>query len=185
MPRRLGDDPLARAKNERARSAEGPAPVALGSGGQQGTAQVRIQSSSRASYNDVFFQRRGEALTHEQVSAEVRDAPEISEISEIPEIRDAAASSGSEPAMEVVAEAEPAFAAVQGAEVAQAPPVSIIEEVVAKLNALPTAPSAGEVAHVKAEPASPTSPQAPSNGGEAPPEPQRGGFFKRLFGKFK
>ncbi len=190
MPRRLGDDPLARARSEKAKAAENQGPVALDSGAQQQTSQLGIQSSSRASYNDVFFQRRGGAFAPERAPADVREAPEISEISEIPEIREAAAVSGSESAFEVAADAKPAPAAIQGTEAVQSPPVSIIEEVVAKLNALPSggATPATEVAQAKEGRAGPPSQsQGPSNGGEgAAPEPQKsGGFFKRLFGKFK
>ncbi|MDG6966862.1 MAG: hypothetical protein JRN58_02975 [Nitrososphaerota archaeon] len=72
MPRRLGDDPLARAR---------PGPPA-------GAAE--LEASDR-SYNDVFFQRRvpDEAPSPSPARPE---APEISEISELPEIREAASS---------------------------------------------------------------------------------------------
>jgi len=179
LSRRLGDDPLTRARSERAKAAEGSATVAVGSGGQEGTAQVGIQASSRASYNDVFFQRRGDAIAPPQATADVGgapEAPEISEISEIPEIREAAATSGSLATFDATPAAEATSSAPQ---VAQAPSVSIIEEVVARLNA--AAPS-----QAKEEPSPPTASQAPANGSDEPiPEPQKGGFFKRLFGKFK
>jgi hypothetical protein len=178
LSRRLGDDPLTRARAGRAKAAEGSATVA-GSGGQEGTAQVGIQTSSRASFNDVFFQRRGDAVAPPQATAETGGAPEvpeISEISELPEIRDAAATSGSLAPFDVTAAAEAASSAPQ---VAQAQPASITEEVVARLNA--AAPS-----QAKEEPSPATASQLPANGSDEPiPEPQKGGFFKRLFGKFK
>lgn len=183
MPRRLGDDPLTRARSQRAKAAEGSAPVALGSGGQEGTAQLGIQPSLTS--NDVFFQRRGENFASQQVATvapRAPEAPEISEISEIPEIRDAAATSQGGPAFEVTSDAMPESVAVQDAPVVQTPPVSIIGEVVARLNASAAA------AHVDERPASPLpESQVPADGGdEAKPEPQKsGGFFKRLFGKFK
>jgi len=153
--------------------------VALGPEVVEGTAQVGIQTSSRASYNDVFFQRRGDGDAPQQVTVDVggaAEAPEISEISEIPEIRDAAATSGSLATFDVTAGAEVTSSAPQ---VAQAPSISIIEEVVAKLNA--AAPS-----QAKEEPSPATASEAPANGsGEPISEPQKGGFFKRLFGKFK
>jgi hypothetical protein len=67
LPRRLGDDPLSRAKAFKA-------------------SLVAVQDS-HASDNDAFFQR-----TAESEPAPVQaEAPEISEISQIPEIRDAVA----------------------------------------------------------------------------------------------
>ena len=179
MSRRLGDDPLTRARSERAKAAEGSATVAVGSGGKEGTAQIGTQTSSHVSYNDVFFQRRGDAVEPPQATADVGgapEAPEISEISEIPEIREAAATSGSLETFDLTAAAEAAWSAPQ---VAQTPSVSIIEEAVARLNA--AAPS-----QAKEEPSPPTASQAPANGSDEPiPEPQKAGFFKRLFGKFK
>ncbi len=56
LPRRLGDDPLARARDERAKAAQASALVAPDSGGSGGVAQP----SSRTSYNDVFYQRRAD-----------------------------------------------------------------------------------------------------------------------------
>ncbi|HVB95158.1 MAG TPA: hypothetical protein VND41_00970 [Nitrososphaerales archaeon] len=180
MPRRLGDDPLTRARSQRAKAAEGSAPVALESGGEQGTAQLGIQASSHESYNDVFFHRRGDDFAPPKAAVVVQgapEAPEISEISEIPEIRDAAATSRSEAALEFAADARPASMVALDTQTTQAPPVSIIEEVVAKLNAQ------AAVAHVKDEPASPP---LENGGDEANPEPQKsGGFLKRLFGKLK
>ena len=80
MPRRLGDDPLARAKAP----AEG-APVQA------------VQAPSRSSYNDVFFERRSPD-DEPQAPAPTPDAPEISEISEIPHLKDAAAAAVEAPA---------------------------------------------------------------------------------------
>jgi len=80
LPRRLGDDPLARAKAALAADSAGGAP------------QVAVQSS-RSSYNDVFFQRRSEGASPALAGRvePTRESPEISEISEIPEIREVAA----------------------------------------------------------------------------------------------
>jgi hypothetical protein len=188
LPRRLGDDPLTRARAERAKAAEASASVAVESGVQQQAAQVGVQASSRASYNDVFFQRRGEGGPSQQTAQpRAPEAPEITEISEIPEIREAAAASVSRSPIEVPPGARTEAVVPPAAEVAQAAPVSIIEEVVARLdaNAAIAAPAAATSLQVKEEPASPsTASQAPSSAAEQP-EPQKGGgFFKRLFGKF-
>jgi hypothetical protein len=193
LSRRLGDDPLTRAKGRRAKAVEGQAPVAPDSEGQQGAAQVGIQTASRASYNDVFFQRRGEGIAAPQMSADARaavEAPEISEISQIPEIREAAVASGSQASFGVTADVKTASEVAQDTQVVPAPPVSIIEDVTAKSNArvASTASTVGPAAEAKGEAASvQTSSQAPApDGDELKPEPPKsGGFFKRLFGKFK
>jgi hypothetical protein len=158
LPRRLGDDPLARAK--------GKAPVATDAASQS---QVTVQSS-RSSYNDVFFQRRGGY--DEAISAPRPESPEISEISELPEIRDAAAAQAveavPEPAIEFHTEA--------------AAPVTFNEEIVAKLNASAPPPAVTGASDQQAD--APTVSQAPE--AKDDPAPQKnGGFFKRLFGKFK
>gem|GEM_PF-6887930 len=191
MSRRLGDDPLTRARSERAKATAGSAPVVVGSAGQDGTAQVGIQPASRASYNDVFFQRRGEDTAPQQAAANApgaSEAPEISEISQIPEIREAAAASGSLATFDGTAQAKPTSFASQDAQVVRAPTVSIIEEAVARLNGADTGTASTEVTtpQENEEPSVPTTPQSStSGGGESNPEPQKGGFFKRLFGKFK
>ena len=79
MPRRLGDDPLARAK---AAAAEAQVAIVTASGSS-------ARTSTRGAYNDVFFRRRGEAAATSAPA--VVERPEISEISEIPEMREAAA----------------------------------------------------------------------------------------------
>ena len=187
MSRRLGDDPLTRARAERAKAADASASIAVESGGEQQAAQVGVQASSRASYNDVFFQRRELGPSQETAGARAPEAPEITEISEIPEIREAAAAPVSQSALDVAAGAKADAAVPSAAEVTQAPPVSIIEEVVARLNAQAAiaAPAAATSLQAKEEPASPsTASQAASNVTQQP-EPQKGGgFFKRLFGKF-
>ncbi len=190
MSRRLGDDPLTRARSERAKAAGGSTTEAVGSGGQEATAQVGIQTSSRASYNDVFFQRRGEDIAPQQAAADAPgapEAPEISEISEIPEIREAAAVSGSQEAFDATAGAKAASLVAQDTQVMPAPPVSIIEEVVAKLNGAGAGTAAEVVAtpQAKEEPSAPTGSQATNGTDGSTSEPQKGGFFKRLFGKFK
>jgi hypothetical protein len=189
LPRRLGDDPLTKARSKRAKAVEGSTSVALDSGGEQSTAQVGIQTASRASYNDVFFQRRGEGISPPPVAGDVLvapEAPEISEISEIPEIREVVAASGNQSAFDVTADINTVSEVAQHTHIAPAPSVSITEEVVAKLNSQVSA--TGPAPEVKTEPASPpASSHAPANGGdESKPEPQKSsGFFKRLFGKFK
>lgn len=152
MSRRLGDDPLSRAKAARAVAEEG------------GAADQAAVVSSRSSYNDVFFQRRAEQALAPAPAA-TPEAPEISEISEIPEIREVSS-------------------APQPETTAQAAPVSVIEEAVAKLNAAPVAPAPQEpVAPAPlGEPTlPPASSSAPSSDEQA--GPQRGGLLKRLFGK--
>ena len=189
MSRRLGDDPLTRARSKR-KAVEGSTPVALDSGGEQSTAQT-VQTASRASYNDVFFQRRGEGIAPPRAVADVpvsREAPEISEISEIPEIREAAAGSGDQSAFDVTADIKTAPEAAQDAQIGPAPAVPIVDAA-ANLNAeiSGTAPTAGPVTEVKGEPARLlASSPAPASGDASKPEAQKsGGFFKRLFGKFK
>jgi hypothetical protein len=179
LPRRLGDDPLKRAR------AAGAASVALEPGSSQGSAQVGVQAS-HASYNDVFFQRRGDGSEVQETEArapEAPEAPEISEISEIPEIREVPTVVSSPAPEEATPEAGTEAAVVQDAEVAQAPGVSIIEEVVARLNA--SSPAA--VTAATEQPASPqVAAQAPPESADASKaEPQKGGFFKRLFGKLR
>jgi hypothetical protein len=190
LSRRLGDDPLTRARSKR-KAVEGSKPVVLDSGEEQSTAQT-VQTASRASYNDVFFQRRGEGIAPPRAVADVhasREAPEISEISEIPEIREAAAASGDQSALDVTADIRTAPEVAQDTQIAPAPAVPIIDTA-ANLDAeiSGTASTAGPATEVKGEPASLlASSPAPANGGDAPkPEAQKsGGFFKRLFGKFK
>ncbi|MDA4116117.1 MAG: hypothetical protein OK442_06140 [Thaumarchaeota archaeon] len=182
MPRRLGDDPLNRARAEKAKAAGAPASVALEPGAPQGPAQVGVQTI--ASYNDVFFQRRGGGSDLQHVAeARSAEAPEISEISEIPQIREVATMSGGQTAVEVVAEAKTEAMTTQAAEVTHVPQVSTIEEEVSRLNVAFPAP----VAEAKEEPVPPAvAAQAPANGVDGSKvEPQKGGFFKRLFGKFK
>jgi hypothetical protein len=192
LSRRLGDDPLTRARSERAKATAGSAPIVIGSGEQDGTAQVGIQSASRASYNDVFFQRRGEDIAPLQAAANAPgapEAPEISEISQIPEIREAAAASGSLATFDATPDSKATSFSPQDAQVVRAPTVSIVEEVVAKLNGADTGTASTAVTppQGKEEPSPPTAPQGPANGSDqSNPEPQKsGGFFKRLFGKFK
>lgn len=79
MSRRLGDDPLARARVSRAAQASGGIPLDAFTG-------------ARTSYNDILFLRRGEAQAEAVGAVEPAvETLEISEISEIPEIREAAA----------------------------------------------------------------------------------------------
>jgi hypothetical protein len=187
LPRRLGEDPLARARDERAKAAQVSALVAPDSEGQAAVSSPGIRSSSRTSYNDVFFQRRAEGV--QQQAAEVRatpETPEISEISEIPEIREVAAAPVAQATPDVaLAQVNAVSESAQAAEVKWVAPVSIIEEVVAKLNATAPVPAArvAAVTEARSEPASlPTTSQAADD----KVEPQKmGGFFKRLFGKFK
>ena len=80
MPRRLGDDPLARAKNATA--------VQAARAMQTGEANPIMVPAS--SYNDIFFERRS-ADAAKPVAQPAPDAPEISEVSELPQIREAAA----------------------------------------------------------------------------------------------
>src|SRR5450759_5594933 len=82
LPRRLGDDPLKRARKEAANAATSSASVAPDSLEQGALSQPASQYSSRGPNNDVFFQRRIEesspviasSLQHDPV-----DAPEHQE----------------------------------------------------------------------------------------------------------
>ena len=81
MSRRLGDDPLARARVSRAAQASGGVPLEAFTG-------------ARTSYNDFLFLRRSDAEAEAEAIEAVEpavEAPEISEISEIPQIREAVA----------------------------------------------------------------------------------------------
>jgi hypothetical protein len=189
LPRRLGDDPLIRARDERAKAVQASASAASDSGAQR-TAHI-VQSPSRASYNDVFFRRRAEGIASQQQVEGVRasEVPEISEISEIPEIREVAAAAPSFQATpETIVEVN---AKPEGAEEKVLPvaPVSIIEEVLAKFNATGAVTAARTDAVREAtggEPMRlPVSSQAPEVSNGAPAPQKSGGFFKRLFGKFK
>jgi hypothetical protein len=167
LPRRLGDDPLARAK---ASALAGPDSSGRGGPG----------ISSRASYNDVFFQRRGEegdsAITIRPPDgrAEPQAAQEISEISEIPEIREV-------PALPEVQDGRGAAAVDEGERAPDAPQAPEPQQ----------APAVVEVGSVEvvtsgapvAEPATRAEPSPVVE--EARPEPQNGGgLLKRLFGRF-
>jgi hypothetical protein len=127
LPRRLGDDPLARAKNAK-KSGASP--------------QARVAQSQ--SSNDVFFQRRGV----EEAAPGPQESPEISEISEIPAIREAAAAP-----TEVTA---PAPAPIEAVSQPPAT-TSFIEEVVTKFNetapstAPPSAPTSIEASVAEAQ----------------------------------
>jgi hypothetical protein len=167
LSRRLGDDPLNRARSERAKAAQAAAPVAS-EGASQAKTVVEVKPSARASYNDVFFQRRESGTPAQPVADSAPEAPEISEISEIPEIREATAVAASQGGFDA------GHAPSPGPEVAAAQ-VSAVEEVVVKPNAVPAAPAPERA---------PVAPEASE--GVSAPEPQKtGGFFKRLFGKFK
>jgi hypothetical protein len=171
LSRRLGDDPLNRARSERAKAAQAAAPAASDLAGQ-GTTVVEVRTNSRASYNDVFFQRREGGAPRLPVADSAPEAPEITEISQIPEIREAAAAPTSQSGVDAasVGRAEPEVAAAQ---------VSMGEQVVSKLDAASPAEGPTAVPAAAAE-----APEA--SAATTAPEPQKtGGFFKRLFGKFK
>jgi hypothetical protein len=180
LPRRLGDDPLARAKAS--------APVAPVPGGQGGMAQPGIRSSSRASYNDVFFQRRtagdDQAITgRPQQQVEARSAPEISEISEIPEIREVAALPEVRTDQGVAAiagaEREP-----EGAQVVEVQPASAAVAIENTEAVGPSVPVGDLASQVDAVPAAKEG-RAGAPVAQLEPEPQNGGgFLKRLFGRF-
>jgi hypothetical protein len=178
LSRRLGDDPLTRAKNEKARAAQSSA-----------SSQPETKSSSHASYNDVFFERRSEGIARGQAARAraTREPSEISEISEIPEIREVAAAPAVQSGFNVTGEVRAAVARAEETAAPPAPQVSIIAEAVATLNRTVTVPAVqvDAVPQVKAE--TPAISQG-SAGSKVEPKPEAqksGGFFKRLFGKFK
>jgi hypothetical protein len=111
LPRRLGDDPLARAKNATAVKAARAMQT-----GEEG--QVTLPA---ASYNDVFFERKPADAQVKPAVESAPEVPEISEVSELPQIREAAAAPDAQP---------PA-----------APAKSYLEELVANLNAAQPAPA--------------------------------------------
>jgi hypothetical protein len=168
LPKRLGDDPLSRARKGTAEvpvaaEATASAPLPPDSGGQPAKNQPGMRSESAGevtpsprSYNDVFFQRRaegGDPVLASKLGQGAGEAPrtqEISEISEIPEIRETAA----------VPRVEPDRGA---------------------------ATIAGAVPEVKEETTHrPAASQAPNKSGDQPElvREKNGGILKRLFGKF-
>jgi hypothetical protein len=170
LSRRLGDDPLTRARSERAKAAQAAGPATSDDAGQAATV-VEVKPSSRASLNDVFFQRKEAGAPVQPVAGPATEAPEITEISEIPEIREATATAASQSGI------ESDYAPSGDQAVAAAPQISIIEEAVAKLNASVPAAAVAQASDTVAPEASTAAPAA---------DPQKtGGFFKRLFGKFK
>lgn len=163
MPRRLGDDPLARARDERAKAVQVTAAV------QPAGDQQRVRALAHSSYNDVFFQRRVEAQA-QSATPNLRDAPEISEISEIPEIRDAAAAT---------------LVAAPTAPVAEALLLTSVSTVpVAVVDARSQTPAPATFSDALPE-ISDVSPEHPAATVPEADEQKSGGFFKRLFGKFK
>jgi hypothetical protein len=105
LPRRLGDDPLARAKNA----------AAVQAARAMQTGEGFPMLAPRGSHNDVFFETRtSEAPPAPDVGSS--EAPEISEVSSLPQVRDAPA--GQRPASSA----------------STAPPRSYLEELVSNLN---------------------------------------------------
>ncbi len=158
MPRRLGDDPLARAK----KGTTGAATAAAPSAAARAASLSRV--SSQESYNDVFFQRRvetGNPVTPDKPRPEAAETREISEVSEIPELREAGV----------------ARVNVGGATMSAAPPVAAV-----------AAPSAAqsliEPETLVSAPGRAAAPQA-VNKTEVQPEPEKNdGFLKRFFNRF-
>jgi len=202
LPRRLGDDPLARARNERAKAAQTIGHVGPDSEGRVDLSQPGTLSSSRPSYNDVFYQRRAEgsaiiatASTSQVQAADARvapEAPEISEISEIPEIREVSSPPAIQASFDPVPEVKAAPEGVQNAEASPVPPVSLPEEIAAAnldgTAAGAEAPPVYALPEVKADDTAniQTVSQAPDESkDETKPEPldSSSSFFKRLFGK--
>ena len=160
-------------------------------------AQPGTRSSSRASYNDVFFQRNGaegdSATTgRPQQQVDARAGPEISEISELPEIREVAAlpevQTGQEAASITEAERAPEGALVVEVRPASAPvAIGNAEAVRSSVAVTDVAAQADVVAGAKEGGAgTPVAAQSPNRGEDRlEPEPQNGGgFLKRLFGRF-
>ncbi len=153
-------------------------------------AQPGNRHSSRASYNDVFFQRRaGEddsaTAGRPQQRVDAQAAPEISEISEIPEIREVAALPE--------AQTDQAFSAVTEAE--RAPEEAQVVEVrpaLAAVAIMSAEAAADPTARVDALPAekearadeAPVASRAPDHGEDQPEAQNGGGLLKRLFGRF-
>ena len=185
MPRRLGDDPLARAKAAQPDTLVAPV-------GEGGASASEVQRSSRASYNDVFFQRRAEEERPPRAAEGTapREVPEISEISEIPEIREAAAAAPVEPIL-ALPPALPEEASTSDP-VAEAPPpilASTSVEAVASLSGDAAGPAseveAAAVVPPGAEPTGPAGGPGAPGSGDAPDPGDGGGCFQRRLGKFK
>jgi hypothetical protein len=105
LSRRLGEDPLTRARKKRATATKTALTSTSGTAGETRAAEA-TPAPPRSSFNDVFFERKstqeGGAATIETDSlseaadgAHRQPSPEISEISEIPEIRELATATGS------------------------------------------------------------------------------------------
>lgn len=160
MPRRLGDDPLSRARS-----------------GQPASTGQKVLQEPRSSYNDVFFQRRAPDEAPAQPEPET-EAAEISEISEIPEIREAAAQAA---APAIGAPTAPVELTPPGEPVEPAP-ASAETEPAAAASSSPDAqaPNDAPADTTGARPGAEAPPV--DRPGE---EEQRGGLLKRIFGKFK
>lgn len=190
MPRRLGDDPLTRARKGKARAPKVAEALA--------SAVVVPDSAipSRSSSNDVFFQRRAEEQepTVPGRQQEVRETPEtdvISEISEIPALREAAAA----PPVQSDGNAAAVEEASQAPEIAQEAEAPPVPEVASPEVGRPIEPEVAPVAEAatqaesvpdgRTEPSDPLpAPQAPDQRDDQPQPEKGGGFFKRLFGRF-
>jgi hypothetical protein len=154
LSRRLGDDPLARAK----------AAAANADGASTG------RQTTRGAYNEVFFRRRGdEADPLEAAVIDTIDGPEITEISEIPEIREVETT----PIVEQGSTSATRFV--------EAPTIS--EEVTFQPSFVFAAADKTDSVSVGATAAEPVAPQANTDESQPSPD-KESGFFKRLFGKF-
>ncbi len=179
MSRRLGDDPLARARDARAKTAQASSLVVPGLTGD--APQANVLAASRAPYdNDVFFRRRGEAGEIAEGRAD-KAVTEISEISEIPEIREVAASQSNLPAQAPMAEESTSSDFVKTTEVDAPPKATTTEEVMAAHDA-----PVEEASHPAAAVAALAEEgQASLQAAEGQGPAKSGGFLKRFFGKFK
>jgi hypothetical protein len=101
LSRRLGEDPLTRARKKRGMATKAALTSTSETVGETSAAEAALLAPSRSSFNDVFFQRKspeseGSATVKTgSLSGQADDdahqpSPEISEISEIPEIRELA-----------------------------------------------------------------------------------------------
>jgi hypothetical protein len=177
LPRRLGDDPLTRARKKTTRLAsDGSIPL-------------------HGKHNDVFFQRRTEetdsATTRK--SMQVSLVPEISEISEAPEIREVAAVQDvhAERSVAAIVELNHVPVADLNVEVPRVLAVSPLEKVVTVESGTPAGESwarESAVPETEKDPVGLPAASQPSDErkGHLEPEPKKsGGFFRRLFSRFE
>ena len=225
MSRRLGEDPLTRARKKRGTATKTALASTSQTAGETSAAEAALLAPSRSSFNDVFFQRKSVedegpatvktgSLPGQTDDDAHQPSPEISEISEIPEIRELATApaatwtavdaSPSLATTEVAGsstliadsihrtEEHQGAAGVRGVDeitTTTAPEAEPAPALMSQLETHADATTEDVVARIEVKPqeasAIASAVTSPSDEPEkAQPAPQKGGFFKKLFGRF-